>query len=188
MRLLGRVETIFSFLRSLHIVLHSDCTNLHPQWCGRVPSLPHPFQDLLFVDCLVITILTSVSHSVFINWTIKGWTPKNWCFWIVVLEKTLESPLNSKEIKPINPKRTQHWIFIGSTDAEAKAPILWPPGKNSDVGKDWEQEEKGATEDKMVGWHHWLNGHEFAQTQGGSEGQRSLACCSPWGHKESDLI
>ena len=98
----------------------------------------------------------------------ESWVPKNWCFWTVVLEKTLESPLDCKEIKPSNPKGNQSWIFIGRTDAEAKAPILWPHdaksqlnGKDPNAGKDWRQEEKGTTEDEMFGWHHWLNGHEF---------------------------
>ena len=122
----------------------------------------------------------------------EGWTPKNWCFWTVVLEKTLESPLDGKEIQPVNLKGNQHWIFIGRTDAEA--PILWPPnaknrviGKDPDAGKDWKQEEKGMTEDKVAGWHHWLNGHEFEQAPGDDEGQGSLACCSPWGPRESDV-
>ena len=117
----------------------------------------------------------------------KGWALKNWCFWILVLENTL----NSKEIKPVNPKGNHPWIFIGRTDAEAL--ILWPPdvksrlmGKDPDAGKDWGQEEKGTTEDEMVGWHHWLNGHEFEQTLGNGEGQGSLVCCSPWGCKELD--
>ena len=108
-------------------------------------------------------------------------------------EKTLESPLNSKEIQLVHPNANQPWIFIGRTDAEAAAPIFWPPdvksrliGKDPEARKDWRQEEKGATETEVVGWHHWLNGHEFEQTLGDSEGQRSLACCSPWGHKESD--
>ena len=98
----------------------------------------------------------------------ESWAPKNWCFWTVVLEKTFESPLDCKEIKVVNPKGNQSWIFIGRTDAEAKAPILWPPDaknwliwKDPDAGKDWGQEEKGTTGDEMVGWHHWLNGHEF---------------------------
>ena len=113
--------------------------------------------------------------------------------WTVVLEKTRESPLDCKEIKPVNPKGNQSWLFTGMTDAEAEAPILWPPAakswlvrKDSDAGKEWRQEKKGMTEDKMVGWHHWLNGHEFEQASGDGEGQGSLACCSPWGHKESD--
>ena len=111
----------------------------------------------------------------------------------VVLEKTLESPLNSKEIKLVNPKRNQSWIVIGRTDAKAEAPILWPPdaknwliGKDPDAGKDWRQEEKRTTEDEMVGWHHRFNGHEFQQALGVGDGQGSLVCCSPCGCKESD--
>ena len=108
----------------------------------------------------------------------EGWALKNWCFWTVVLEKTFESPLDCKEIKPVNPKGNQPWVFIGRTDAVAKVPILWPSdmkswliGKDPDDGKDWEQEKKGATEDEMVVLHHQLNGHEFEQTSGNSEGQ-----------------
>ena len=122
----------------------------------------------------------------------EGWALKNWCFWTVVLEKTLESPLDSKEIKPVNSKRNQSWIFIGRTDAEAEAPILWPPDaksrltrKDPDAGKDWRQEEKGMTEE-MVGWHHRLDGHEYEQAPGVDDGQGSLACFSHWGCKESD--
>ena len=107
----------------------------------------------------------------------EGWVPKNWCFLSVVLKKTLESPLDCKEIKAVNPKGNQSWIFTGRTDAEAEAPILWPPdmknsliGKDPDAEKDWGQEEKGATEDEIVGWHHQLNGHEFGQTLRDSEG------------------
>ena len=118
---------------------------------------------------------------------------KNWCFWTVVLEKTLYSLLDCKDIKPVNHKGNRLWIFIGRTDAEAETPILWPPdmksqhtGKDPEAGKDWGQEEKGMTEDEMVGWHHWLNGQEFEQAWGDGEGQGSLACCSPQGHKESD--
>ena len=139
----------------------------------------------------------------------KGWVLKNLCFQTVVfpvvmygceswstkefmllncaLLKTLESPLDSKS-KPVNPKGNQLWISIGRIDAEAVAPILWPPdeksqfiGKDSDAGEDWRQEKKGTTEGEMAGWHHRLNGHESEQTLGDSEGQGSLACCSPWG-------
>ena len=124
----------------------------------------------------------------------ESWAPKNWCFWTVVLEKTLESPLDWKETKSVNPKGNQFWIFIGRTDAEAETPILWPPDakkwlieKDPDAGKDWRQEEKGMTEVEMVGWHPRLNGHEFKQALGVGDGQRSLACCSPWGCKESDI-
>ena len=123
----------------------------------------------------------------------EAWIPKNWCFWIAVLEKTLKSPLDCKEIKPVNSKGNQPWIFIGRTGAEMEAPKLGPPdakslliGKDPDAGKDWRQEEKGTTEDEMVGWHHWLNGHETEQTVGDGEGQGSLARYSPWGRKESD--
>ena len=123
----------------------------------------------------------------------QSWVLKNWCFWTVVL-KTLENPLDCKEIKPVNPRGNQLWIFIGRIDAEAEAPILWTPdaknwltGKDTDAGKDWRWEEKGMTEDEMVGWHHWLSGHEFEQAPRVGDGQGSLACCSPWGCKESDM-
>ena len=124
----------------------------------------------------------------------EGWAPKNWCFRIVVLEKTLECPLYCKEIKPVNLKGNHPWIFIERTDAEAETPIVWPPdakswlaGKDPDAGKDWGQEEKGLTEDEMVGWHHRLNRHKSEQTLEDSEGQGSLACCSLWGHIESNM-
>ena len=117
----------------------------------------------------------------------ESWAPKNWCLWTVVLEKTL-NPLDCKEIQQVHPKGNQSWIFIGRIDAEAETPILWPPDANNqlirkdpDAGKDWRQEEKGTTEDEMVGWHHQLDGHQFAQAQGGGEGQGSLVCCNPWG-------
>ena len=123
----------------------------------------------------------------------ESWAPKNWCFWPVVLEKTLQSPLNCKEIKPVNPKGNQPWIFIGRIDAKAKLQYFadtdsksWLTGKDPDSGKDWGQEEEGATEDEMVGWYHQLNGHE--QTPEDSEGQGSLAHCSTWGCKESDNL
>ena len=123
----------------------------------------------------------------------EGWVLKNWCFWIIVLQKTLESPLDCKEIKSVNPKGNQPWIFNGRSDAEAEVPVFWPHdvknlliGKDPDAGKDWRQ-KKGITEDEMVGWHHWLNGHEFEKPPGDSEGQGSLACCNPWGHRELDM-
>ena len=123
----------------------------------------------------------------------SGSTTKNWCFGTVVLVKTLESPLDCKEIQPVHPKGNKSWIFIGRTDVEAETPILWPPdrknwltGKDPDAGKNWRQEEKRTTEDEMVGWHHWLDGHEFEQALGVDNGQGSLVCCSPWGYKESD--
>ena len=123
----------------------------------------------------------------------ESWVPKNWCFWIVVLEKTLESPLDWKEIHPVHPKGDQSWVFIGRTDVEAETPILWPPDvkcwliwKDPDAGKDWGQEEKGTTEDEMVRWHHRHNGHGLGWTPGVGDGQGGLACCNPRGHKESD--
>ena len=127
------------------------------------------------------------------SWTIKeSWVLKNWYFWTVVLEKILESPLDCKEIQPVHPKENQSWIFIARTDVEAETPIHWPPDaknwlirKDLGAGKDWRQEEKGMTEDEMVGWHHWLDGHEFEQALGVRDRQGILACCSPWGHKES---
>ena len=110
----------------------------------------------------------------------KGWAPKKWCFWTVVLEKMLERPLDSKEIKWVNPKGNQPCIVTGRTDVEAEAPVLWPPNaksrlmwKDPDAGKDWRQEKKGSTENEMVGWHHWLNGHEFEWTLGDGEGQEA---------------
>ena len=124
----------------------------------------------------------------------ENWTPRNWCFWTVVLEKTLVSPLDCKEIKPVHPKGDQSWIFIGRTDVKVEVPILWPPDakswlirKDHDAGKDWRQEEKGTTEHEMVGWYDWPNGREFEQAPGDAEGQGNLACYSPWGHKESDM-
>ena len=114
-------------------------------------------------------------------------------FWIVVPGKILQSPLDCREIKLVNPKGNQPWIFTGRTDTEAEAPIFQPPdaksqltGKDPDAGKDWRQKEKGAAEDEMAGWHHWLNAHEFEQTQENSRGQESLAGCSPWGHEKSN--
>ena len=123
----------------------------------------------------------------------ESWVPKNWCFWTVVLEKTLESPLAYKEIQPVHPKWDQSWVFIGRTDVEAETPILWPHHvkswliwKDPDAGKDWGQGEKGTTEDEMVGWHHQLNGHGFGWTLGVGDGQGGLGCCDSWGRKESD--
>ena len=123
----------------------------------------------------------------------ESWAPKNWCFWTVVLENIFESPLDCKEIQPVHPKGDQSWVFIGRTNAEAETPVLWPPhvkiwliGKDSDAGRDWGQEEKGMTEDEMVGWHHWLNGRESEWTLGVDDVQGGLVCCDSWGRKESD--
>ena len=123
----------------------------------------------------------------------ESWVLKNWCFWTVVLEKTLESPLDCKEIHPVHPKGDQSWVFIGRTDVEAETPILWAPdakswltGKDSDAGRDWGQEEKGTIEDDMAGWHHWLDGRESEWTPGVGDRQGGLACCDSWGLKEPD--
>ena len=133
------------------------------------------------------------SNSIIYKSYWEGCALKKWCFWTVLLQKTLESPLDSKEIKSVNPKRNKSWIFFGRTDFEAETPILWPPnakswlvGKDPTSGKDWKQEEKGMSEDKMVGWYHWFNGHEFEQAPGDGEAQGSLVCCSPWGCKVSN--
>ena len=124
----------------------------------------------------------------------ESWAPKNWCFWTLVMEKTLESPLDCKEIQPVHPKWNQTWIFIGRTDAEAETLILWPPDmkswlvwKDSDAGRDWGQEEKGTTEDEIAGWHHRLDELESGWTPGVCDGQGGLVCCDSWGRKESDM-
>ena len=124
----------------------------------------------------------------------ESWALKNWCFWTVVLEKTLESPLDCKEIQPVHPKGDQSWVFIGRTDVEGETPILWPPDakswliwKDPDAGKDWEQEEKRTTEDEMVGWHHQLNGQGFGWTPEVGDGHGGLTCCTSWGRRESDM-
>ena len=121
----------------------------------------------------------------------ESWPLKNLCFWTVVLEKTLESPLDFKEIQSVHPKGDQSWVFTGRTDAAVETPILWPPhlkswltGKDSDAWRDWGQEKKRTTEDEMAGWHHWLDGLEFGWTPGVGDGQGGLACCDSWGHKE----
>ena len=136
----------------------------------------------------------SSSHILMLELDYKeSWVLKNWCFWTVVLEKTLESPLDCNEIQPVHPKGDHSWVFIGRTDVEAETPILWPPdgkswliGKDPDAGKDWGQEETGMTEDEKGGWHHRLDGHGFGCTSGVGDGQGGLACCSSWGHRELD--
>ena len=146
-------------------------------------------RDIILVKAIVFPVVMYWCES----WTVK----KAECQRIDALElwcwRRLESPLDCKEIQPVHPNGNQSWIFIGKTDAEAKIPIRWPPdaknwltGKDPAAGKDWGQEEKGTTEEEMVGWHQWLNGHEFEQAPRVGDGQGSLVCCSPWGHKESD--
>ena len=143
--------------------------------------------------CLVKAMVFPVVMYGCESWTVKKaecW--KNWCFWTVVLEKTLESPLDCKKIQPVHSKGDQSWVFFGRTDAKAETPEPWPPhakswliGKDSDAGRDWEQEEKGRTEVEMARWHHRLDEHEFEWTPG-VDGQGGLECCNSWGHKESD--
>ena len=163
-------------------------TNLDSILKSKDITLPTKFH---IVKAIVFPIVMYGCQS----WTIKKaeWAPKNWCFRSAVWENTIESPINSKEIKPVNPKINQPWIFIERTDADAKALILWPTGvksqfieKDPDAGKDWRQEEKVTREDEMVGWCHWLNEHEFEQTPGNGEVQGRLVCYSPWGCKESE--
>ena len=124
----------------------------------------------------------------------EGWEPKNWCFWTVMLEKTLESPLDFKEFQPVHSEGDQPWDFFWRNDATAETPVLWPPhvkswliGKHPDARRDWGQEEKGMTEDKVAGWHHWLDGRESEWTPGVGDGQGGLACCYSWGLKVSDM-
>ena len=188
----GKVETVSDliFLGS-KISVDGDwkaMTNLNSVLKSRDSTL-------LTKVCIVKVKVFPKTSSNVLMWELNhkvSWAPKNWCFQTVVLGKTLVSPLDCREIQPVNPKGNQSWIFIGRTDAKAETPIFWPPdvkclliGKDPDTGKDWRQEEKGTTEDEMVGWYYWLNGHEFEQTLGESDGQESLACCSPWGRRES---
>ena len=162
-------------------------TNLDRVFKSRDITLP---TNVCIVKAMVFPIVMYVCDSYTIK---KTEHEKHWCFWTVVLEKTLESPLGCKEIQPVHPKGDKSWMFISRTDDETGAPILWPPDvkswlirKHPDAGKDWRQEEKGMTEYAKVGWHLWFKGHEFEQAQGDAEGQGSPACCSPWGHKESN--
>ena len=181
-------------------ISHWGCKHSQRCWgwpvaCG--PLLHPPCPRALF-RALLIWLIPLVKAMVFPvvmcgceSWTIKKAELKNWCFWTVVLKKALESPLDCKEIQPVHPKGDQSWIFFGRNDADTV--ILWPPdvknrltGKDPDSGKDWRWEEKGTTENEMVGWHHQWGGHEFEQALGVGDGQGSLMCYSPWGHKESD--
>ena len=162
-------------------------TNLHSILKSRDITLPTK------VHLIKAMVFPVVMYGCELDYK-ESWAPKNWCFWTVVLKKTLESPLDCKEIQPVHPKGYQSWVFIGRTDVEAETPVLSPPDarswfirKDPDAGKDWGQEEKGTTEDEMVGWHHQLSEHEFGWTLGVGDRQGGLACCSSWGHKESDV-
>ena len=145
--------------------------------------------------CLVKAMVFSCGHVWM--WELdcgEVWAPKNWCFWTVVLEKTLESPLDCKEIQPVHSEGDQPWDFFRRNDAKAETHVLWPPhvkswliGKDSDAGRNWGQEEKGMTEDEMAVWHHWLDGHESEWTPGVGDGQGGLVCCDSWGCKELDM-
>ena len=185
-------HTMISYTVGIHYILESIltywATNKNNVYTWTVFTLQKNFASMILFDSYYIQVwMWQLDHK-------ESWVLKNWCFWTVVLEKTLGSPLDCKEVQPVHPKGDQSWVFIGRTDAEAEAPILWPPdvkswliGKDTDAGKDWGQEEKGTTEDEMGGWHHRLNGHGFGWTPGVGDGQGGLACCSPWGRKESDM-
>ena len=163
-------------------------TNLDSIFKSRDITLPAKVRQ---VKAMVFPVVMYGCES----WTVKkeSWVPKNWWFWTVVLEKTLESPLDCKEIQPVHSKGDQSWMFFGRNDAKAETPELWPPhvkswliGKDSEAGRDWGQEEKGTTEDEMAGWYHRLDGREFEWTPGVGDGQGGLACCNSWGHKQLD--
>ena len=163
-------------------------------WQESYPPRQHIKKQKHYFATNVHLVKAMVSHVWLWELDYKeSWVLKNWCFWTVVLEKTLENPLDYKEVQPVHPKGDQSWVFIGRADVEAETPILGPPDvkswliwKGPDAGKNWRPEEKGTTEDEMVGWYHWLDEHESEQAPGIGDGQGGLACCSPWGHKESD--
>ena len=165
-----------------------------------ISSISHNYihrvsNTMRYIRTVIVTVGTSQiskERKHFIRKPV-GWAPKNWCFWTVVLEKTLESPLDCKEIQPVHSEGDQPWDFFGRNDVTAETPVLLPPhakgwliGKDSDAGRGWGQEEKGTTEDEMARWHHWLNGCESEWTPGAGDGQGGLACCDSWGRKESD--
>ena len=187
-----KIETVTDFIFSgSKITVDGDCSHKIKRWLFLERKAKTNLDSILKSrDIILMTKVRIVKAMVFPvvmyrceGWTIiEDWVPKNWCLWTMMLEKSLESRLDSKEVKPVNPKGNQPWTFIGRTDADAL--ILWLPeaksqfiGKDPDAWKVWGQEEKGVTEDEMVGWHLQLNGHESEQTLGDSEGQGSLACC-----------
>ena len=195
------VETVSDFiLGGSKITADGDCsheikrrlllrrkvmTNLDSIFKSRDITLP---TKVRLVKAMVFPVVMYGCES----WTVnKSWAPKNWCFWTVVLEKTLESPLDCKEIQLVHSKGDQPWDFFGRNDAKAETPVFWPPHAtswliDSDAGRDWGPEEKGTTEDEMAGWHHRLDGREFEWTLGVGNGQGGLVCCNSWGRKESD--
>ena len=192
------MEFQLSYFKSWKMMLWKCCTQ-YASKSGKLSSGHRTGKGQFsshFADkvCIVRAVVFLVVMYGCESWTIK----KAECqridaFELCCWRRLLRVPWTAKEIKPVNLKGNQPWIFIGRTDAEAEAPILWLrdmncqlPGKDPDAGKDWGQEEKGVTENEIVGWRHWLNGHEFEQTVGDSAGQGSLVCCSPWGHKEWD--
>ena len=198
-----RVETVSDFiLGGSKITAEGDCsheikrrlllgwkvmTNLDSIFKSRDITLP---TKVHLVKAMVFPVVMYGCEKLNCE---ESWVPKNWCFWTVVLEKTVGSPSDCKEIHPVHFKGDQPWDFFGRTDAKAEAPVLCPPhvkswliGKDSDAGRDWGQEEEGTTEDEMAGWHHWLDGHESEWTPGVGDGQGGLACCDSWGYKESD--
>ena len=191
-----RVETVADFISGgSKITEDSDCSHdIKRGLLLRRRAMTNLDSILKSRDITFLTKAHKVKAMAFsvVMFGCESWAPKNWCFWTVVLEKkdSSESPWTAR--RSVNPKRNQSWIFTERTDVEAEALTLWPPDvksqfirKDPDAGKDWRQEEKGTTEDEMVGWHHWLNRHEFEQTLR-DDGQGSLVCYSPWGHKESD--
>ena len=195
------METVTDFiLRVFKITADSDCSHeikrhlfLGRKAMANLDSILKSRDITLPTKVFLVKLQFFSSHVWMWEFDYKeSWVLKNWCFWTVVLEKTLESPLDCKNIQPVHPEGNQSWIFIGKTDAEAETLILWPPdaknwliGKDPDSGEDWRQ-EKGMTEDEMVGRQHWLDGHEFEQAPRVGDGQGGLACCSPWGCKELD--
>ena len=183
------VETVADFLfLGSKITADGDCSNEIKRHLDSIKKQRHTLPTKVH---LVKVMVFTISHVWMWELDYKeSWVPKNWCFWTVVLEKTLESPLDCKEIQPTHPKGNQSWISIGRTDVEAETPILWLPDvkswliwKDPDAGKDWGQAEKRTTEDEMVDGVNDSMDVEFGQTPGVGDGQGGLACCSPWDHR-----